>query len=183
MKSLCVFCGSGEGKNPAFAAAAAELGRLLAEKNIRLVYGGGRLGMMGILADACIAAGGKTTGIIPRFLVEREVAHSQLDELIIVDTMHQRKQLMLDRSDASLTLPGGFGTLDEFFELVTWRSLGIHSKPVALHNCEGFYDHLLAHFRLLISEAYAAETRVNDIITGNDLSTILAEIENKTKGN
>jgi uncharacterized protein (TIGR00730 family) len=135
--------------DPAFAAAAASLGRLLAEREIRVVYGGGHVGLMGVLADAALAAGGAVHGVITRTLADKEVAHGGLTTLTVVDTMHQRKAEMADRSDAFIMLPGGFGTLDEFFEAVTWTQLGVHTKPCGILNVARYFDPLLS----LIAEA------------------------------
>ena len=142
--ALCVYCGSSEGLAPEHRAAAAALGRASAERGVRIVFGGGRVGLMGILADAALAAGGKVTGVIPETLMEWEVGHNGLGDLRVVDTMHSRKQLMCEEADAFCALPGGFGTLDETFEIVTWRQLQLHDKPVVLVNLDGFWDPLVA---------------------------------------
>ncbi len=143
MKSLCVYCGSSSGCDPAYAAAARELGQLLAAQQIELIYGGGRVGLMGTLADAVLAAGGRVQGIIPQSLADREVAHHGLTQLHIVETMHQRKALMAELSDGFLALPGGLGTLEELFEIWTWAQLGMHGKPIGLLNVAGYFDFLL----------------------------------------
>lgn len=132
------------GSRPAYRAVAAETGGLLGSRGLRLVYGGGNVGLMGILADACIAAGGQVTGVIPQALKDREVAHLGLEDLRVVGSMHERKALMADLADAFIALPGGFGTFDELFEILTWAQLGIHRKPVGLVNVEGYFDPLLA---------------------------------------
>lgn len=144
IRSLGVFCGSNPGVRPAYAEAARELGRFMGSNGIRLVYGGGRVGLMGIVADAVLAAGGEVTGIIPGFLKEKEVAHTGLTDLTVTATMHERKARMAELSDAFVALPGGFGTFDELFEILTWAQLSLHGKPVALFNTEGFYDPLMA---------------------------------------
>jgi uncharacterized protein (TIGR00730 family) len=149
MRSLCVFCGSHEGGDPAYATAAAALGGELAARGIRLVFGGGRVGLMGVVADAVLRAGGQAVGVIPTALAEREVAHLGLTELHQVRTMHERKALMADLSDAFLALPGGIGTLEELFEVWTWRQIGFHAKPCALLNVAGFYDRLLGFLDLV----------------------------------
>ena len=143
MKHLCVFCGSRLGNSPAFAQAAAAIGRGLAKRGWGLVYGGGHIGMMGVLADAALAAGGAVVGVIPRGLVERELAHAQVTDLRIVGTMHERKALMADLTSAFLALPGAYGTLDELFEILTWAQLKLHNKSIGLLNCAGFFDPLL----------------------------------------
>ena len=144
MRSICVFCGASAGREAAYAAAAAAFGRLLAGEGIELVWGGGNVGLMGVLADAVLGAGGRAYGVIPSFMAERELAHPQATEMRVVDSMHARKAAMADRADAFVALPGGFGTLDELFEIVTWAQLHIHAKPVGLLNVQGFYDPLLA---------------------------------------
>ncbi len=144
MKHVCVFCGSHSGGPAVYAEAARHLGAMLAGRGLGLVYGAGHVGLMGVLADAVLAAGGRVVGVIPKELVDRELAHTGLSELLIVETMHQRKALMAERSDAFLALPGGYGTLDETFEILTWAQLGLHAKPVGLLNVAGFFDGLLA---------------------------------------
>lgn len=142
--SLCVYCGSRAGDAPAFADSARELGRLIGQAGGRLVYGGGRVGLMGLVADAALAAGGQVLGVIPQALMEREVGHRGLTELVVVQTMHERKQRMAEAADAFVALPGGIGTLEELYEMWSWQQLGYHDKPVALLNVEGYYDALLA---------------------------------------
>ncbi|MEM6665963.1 MAG: TIGR00730 family Rossman fold protein [Pseudomonadota bacterium] len=144
IESVCVYCGASPGQNPAYVAAATELGSALAAAGIRLVYGGGSLGLMGTVARAALRGGGQVTGIIPRFLVRQEVMLEGVDDLIVTTSMHERKQLMFERSDAFVALPGGIGTLEELVEMLTWLQLGQHEKPVALANVEGFWDPLQA---------------------------------------
>ncbi len=141
---ICVFCGSSPGTNPIYLNAARRLGELLSERNIGLVYGGSNAGLMGALADACLRSGGRVTGVIPTSLVEKEIAHRGLTELHIVGSMHERKALMADLADAFIALPGGFGTWDEFCEVLTWSQLGIHRKACGLLNINGYYDPFLA---------------------------------------
>ena len=143
LSSVAVYCGSSPGADPAFAAAAASLGRLLATREIRLVYGGGHVGLMGVLADAVLRQGGEAHGVITRALEEKEIAHGGLTTLQVVETMHERKAAMADKSDGFIMLPGGFGTLDEFFEVMTWTQLGIHAKPCGILNVNGYFDPLL----------------------------------------
>ena len=143
LKSVCVFCGSQAGALPEYEAAARELARVLASHDVGLVYGGGHVGLMGALADAMLARGGRVTGVIPQHLMRPEVAHQELTELIVVDSMHERKRLMADRSDAFVVLPGGYGTLEEMFEMVTWLQLRLQAKPVGVVNVEGYFDSLL----------------------------------------
>ncbi|MBC8118110.1 MAG: TIGR00730 family Rossman fold protein [Burkholderiaceae bacterium] len=143
MKAVCVFCGSQPGRRAEYVEAARETGRLLATHGIELVYGGGHVGLMGAMADAALASGGRVIGIIPEHLMRPEVAHLGLTELLVVDSMHTRKRTMAMRSDAFVVLPGGFGTLDEMFEMLTWRQLRLQAKPVGLVNVEGYFDSLL----------------------------------------
>lgn len=154
MRSVCVFCGASSGHDPAFASAAAGFGQLLAGEGLELVWGGGNVGLMGIVADSVLAAGGRTYGVIPSFMSERELAHPQATEMVVVDSMHARKAAMADRADAFVALPGGFGTLDELFEIVTWAQLHIHAKPVGLLNVRGFFDPLLAMVRHMSAEGF-----------------------------
>ena len=154
IRNICVYCGSGSGRNPAFAKAARDFGRILAENRIGLVYGGGSLGLMGEIAHATLRHGGHVTGIIPGFLSEREHMLIEAQELFVVDDMHQRKHLMFVKSDAFVALPGGIGTLEEFVEQLTWSQLGRHAKPIALVNIEGFWDPLLALFDKMSGELF-----------------------------
>ncbi len=142
--AVCVFCGSQPGARPAYLDAARELGALLARRGVAVIYGGGHVGMMGALADSALAAGGEVIGVIPEHLMRPEVAHQRLTELLIVDSMHTRKRTMASRADAFVVLPGGYGTFEEMFEMVTWRQLRLHAKPVGLVNVDGYFDHLLA---------------------------------------
>lgn len=150
--SLCVYCGSRRGGNPAFAEAARLVGQWIGDNHGQLVFGGGRNGLMGIVADATLQAGGRVTGIIPKALVDREHAHTGCTELHVVDTMHQRKEGMAQRADAFLALPGGIGTFEELFEIWTWRQLGYHQKPVGLLNVDGYYDDLSKFFTSAIRD-------------------------------
>jgi uncharacterized protein (TIGR00730 family) len=152
MKSVCVFCGSAMGANAIYASAARELGAALAARKLMLVYGGGRVGLMGELATAALAGGGEVLGVIPHSLAHKEIALAECTELIVVDTMHARKALMADSADAFVALPGGYGTCDELFEILTWAQLGIHSKPVGLLNVAGFFTPLLAWLDHIVGE-------------------------------
>ncbi len=144
MRTVCVFCGSSSGSNPEIVETTRQLGRMLAERGIGLVYGGGSVGLMGELADAVLSAGGRVIGVIPQFLLDKEVGHAGLSELRVVATMHERKALMAELSDAFIALPGGIGTFEEFFEIWTWGQLGLHAKPYAVLNVAGFFDLLLS---------------------------------------
>jgi uncharacterized protein (TIGR00730 family) len=156
LRRVCVFCGSNYGRRPAYRAEAEALGRLLADNQIELVYGGGSVGLMGTVADAVRAAGGRVIGVIPEALVQAEVAHRELDDLRVVRSMHERKQLMADLADAFVALPGGFGTFEELLEIVTWAQLGLHSKPIGLLNVASYYDPLLALVQRVVSEGFIA---------------------------
>jgi uncharacterized protein (TIGR00730 family) len=154
MRRLCVFCGSSAGSRPEYRAAARLLGGLLAARGVGLVFGAGHVGLMGVLADAVLAGGGTAAGVIPQALVDKELAHRALTELHVVETMHQRKALMADLADAFAALPGGYGTADEFFEILTWAQLGLHAKPVGLLNVAGFFDPLLAWVDHCVREGF-----------------------------
>ena len=154
LQSLCVFCGSSSGSRPDFEYAARSLGKVLGENGITLVFGGGRVGLMGAIADATLEAGGNVIGVIPQHLVDREVAHQGLTELRVVQSMHERKALMAELSDGFVALPGGLGTLEEFFEVWTWGQLGLHRKPYALLNVGGFYDPLVMFIDQLVEQKF-----------------------------
>lgn len=154
VRSVCVFCGSQAGARPAYVEAARELGTILARRGIALIYGGGHVGMMGAIADAALAAKGRVIGVIPEHLMRPEIAHQGLTELRIVDSMHTRKRLMAERADAFVVLPGGYGTFEEMFEMITWLQLRLHAKPVGMINVEGYFDHLLAFLRHGAAEGF-----------------------------
>ena len=153
-RRMCVFCGSNPGVNPAYKNAAAGLGRLLAERKIELVYGGGNIGLMGVLADAALEASGRVIGVIPESLMAKEVGHQGLTELRVVGSMHERKALMADLAEGFIALPGGYGTFEEFCEVVTWSQLGLHAKPCGVLNVERYYDPLLALFDHAVKEGF-----------------------------
>lgn len=157
IQSVAVFCGSRAGNNPVFAQHAQELGKLIALLKLKLVYGGGSKGLMGILADSVLAHEGKILGVIPELLIEWEHQHQGLTELAIVPDMHTRKKMLYERADAVIVLPGGFGTLDEFFEMLTWNQLKIHSKKIYMLNSDGFYNHLIKHLQQLHKEGFLYE--------------------------
>lgn len=158
MQSVCVFCGSSMGNDPAYTEAARSLGTTLAEANIRLIFGGGHVGLMGEISNAALAAGGDVIGVIPKFLVERELAHEGLTDLRIVGSMHERKALMADLSEGFIALPGGTGTLEEFFEVLTWAQLGEHEKPCGLLNVAAYFDPLLAVFDQMVGRGFLSES-------------------------
>jgi uncharacterized protein (TIGR00730 family) len=154
MRNVCVFCGSRSGGRPLFAEAARDFGVALARRGLGLVYGGGHIGLMGVVADAVLAGGQAVVGVIPRMLADKELAHLGLTELVVVESMHDRKAVMADRSDAFVALPGGYGTGDELFEILTWGQLGLHRKPIGLLNTGGFFDPLLAWLDLMVREDF-----------------------------
>jgi uncharacterized protein (TIGR00730 family) len=173
IQSVCVFCGSSVGARPEFAASAREMGKALAARGLELVYGAGHIGLMGILADAALAAGGRVVGVIPQAMVERELAHRGLTELHVVRTMHERKALMADRAGAFLALPGGFGTADELFEILTWAQLGLHAKPVGLLNVAGFFDPLLLWLDRTVEEGFLREQHRQLLMIGDQPECLL----------
>jgi len=177
MRRVCVFCGSSPGNRPDFAEAAQQLGQLLAQRGLGLVFGGGHIGLMGLLADAVLAGGGDAVGVIPQALVDKELAHSRLTELHVVSTMHQRKALMADLSDAFIALPGGYGTLDELFEILTWAQLGIHAKPIGLLNVAGFFDALLAWLDRCLAEAFLRPEHRRLLLVANDGAQLLDQLQ------
>jgi uncharacterized protein (TIGR00730 family) len=171
--SLCVYCGSRTGTQPEFAAIAALVGAWIGRHGGQLVYGGGRNGLMGILADAALATGARVVGVIPKALVEKEWAHSGCTELHIVENMHERKRIMAEHADAFLALPGGIGTLEEFFEVWTWRQLGYHDKPVGLLNMGGYYDSLLAFLASSVKAGFMNDWLMDLIRTGSEAEPLL----------
>lgn len=166
MKRICVFCGSNPGAHPAFRRAAENLGKYIAENGMSLVFGGGSVGLMGITADAVLAHGGKVTGVIPDFLDRREVAHRNLTELLVVDSMHTRKRTMADLADAFIALPGGMGTLEELTEILTWAQLGLHDKPVGVLNTEGFFTPLVDFFNQMVEQRFLSDMHRNILSVG-----------------
>lgn len=172
MKSLCVYCGSNSGAHPAYVEAAIALGTRMARDGIRLVYGGGNIGLMGTIADAVLAAGGEVVGVIPKHLVDMEVAHAGLTELEVVGSMHQRKSRMFDLADAFVAMPGGFGTLEEIVEMFTWRQLGISEKPCALLDVNGYYRPLVAMMDRMVEERFLHPGQREDMWTGDDIEAM-----------
>ncbi len=171
--SLCVYCGSRTGTAAEFADAAAAVGRWIGERGGQLVYGGGNNGLMGVMADAALDAGGRVVGIIPRALVEKEWAKLDCTELHVVDNMHERKRMMAERADAFLALPGGIGTFEELFEVWTWRQLGYHDKPVGLLNMDGYYEPLLAFLQSSIQHGFMSDWQLELLRIGSDIGTLL----------
>ncbi|MDW5444244.1 TIGR00730 family Rossman fold protein [Polaromonas sp. SM01] len=174
--SLCVYCGSRPGVDPVFAETARQVGRWIGEHGGQLVYGGGRNGLMGLVADATLAAGGRVIGVIPKALVEKEWAHTGCTELHIVDTMHERKRLMAEHADAFLSLPGGIGTLEEFFEVWTWRQLGYHAKPVGLLNLGGYYTELLTFLNSSVKSGFMSDWQMELICVASEPTDLLQQL-------
>ena len=174
MKTLCVYCGSNAGNDPAYADAARALGARMAKDGVALVYGGGNVGLMGIVADAVLAHGGEAIGVIPQQLVDWEVAHRGLTRLEVVDSMHARKARMFDLADGFIALPGGFGTLDEMFEMLTWRQLGLGKKPCAFLDVGGFWSHLMAMLDTMVRERFLHADQRADLWHGDDIDGLLA---------
>jgi hypothetical protein len=173
MKRICVFCGSSPGALPAYAEAAGRLGRLLAGRGLGLVYGGGNVGLMGVVAAAVIAAGGEVTGVIPRALVRREVGHGGLPDLRIVGTMHERKALMAELADGFIALPGGIGTLDEWFEIWTWAQLGLHRKPCGLLDVAGYYGPLITFLDHMVEQRFLRKSHRALVLVDDDPERLL----------
>ena len=166
--SVCVYCGSRNGDDPRFAEVARQVGTWIGAHGGQLVYGGGRNGLMGIVAQATLAAGGQVIGIIPSALVEKEWAHHGCTELHVVDTMHERKRMMAERADAFLALPGGIGTFEELFEVWTWRQLGYHDKPVGILNCNGYYDSLMAFIDQVVTQGFMGDWQTELVTVGTE---------------
>jgi hypothetical protein len=173
MKRVCIYCGSSPGSLPDYAAAARHCGTVLARRGIGIVYGGGNVGLMGILADAALAAGGEVIGIIPRRMIARELGHAGVTSLIPVGSMHQRKQKMADLADAFLALPGGIGTMEELFEAFTWLQLGIHHKPVGLLNVAGFYDRLIEFLAHMQAQRFLKPQHFETLLVEDDVDRLL----------
>ncbi|MBS0227796.1 MAG: TIGR00730 family Rossman fold protein [Proteobacteria bacterium] len=174
MKSICVYCGSNAGNDPAYAALAHDLGTRLARDGIALVYGGGNVGLMGVVADAVLAGGGEVIGVIPQQLVDWEVAHKGVTRLEVVDSMHTRKARMFELADGFIALPGGFGTLDEMFEMLTWRQLGLGKKPCAFLDVGGFWQPLMVMLDSMVRERFLHADQRNDLWHGQDIDGLLA---------
>ena len=174
--SVCVYCGSRHGNRPAYAAAARAMGTAIGAKGWQLVYGGGKVGLMGELADAALASGGRVIGVIPESLKKAEVGHLGLHELHVVPTMHVRKQMMAERADVFIALPGGIGTLEELYEVWTWRQLGYHDQPIGLLNVDGYYDSLLAFMKHSVEEGFLSARQHDLVRVGTSPADLLAEL-------
>jgi uncharacterized protein (TIGR00730 family) len=177
MKSVCVYCGSSYGAKPVYAEAACGFGRALVDAGIALVYGGGKVGLMGVIADAVMEAGGRAIGVIPELLVNKEVGHNGLTELHVVPDMHQRKKMMADLSDAFVAMPGGAGTFEELFEVYTWAQLGYHQKPVALLNIDGYYDPLIAMLAHTVEEGFMRQTYLDILQVEAEPAALIARLK------
>ena len=175
-RSVCVYCGASSGHDPVHAEAARALGREMAQQRLALVYGGGHVGLMGIIADAVLDAGGEVTGVIPKALMDTEVGHDRLTRLMVVKDMHERKALMAEQANGFIAMPGGIGTLEELFEAMTWAQLGFHEKPVGLLNVNGFYDKLLAFLSQLEQEGFLRAEHKNLLINESDPSALLERL-------
>jgi len=176
MKSLCVFCGASAGNNPIYKEAATSFASLMTRAGIELIFGGGKVGLMGVLADTVLKHGGSVQGVIPEGLMDQEVGHPGLTKLHVVSTMHQRKELMYDLAEGFVALPGGFGTLDEFFEILTWSQLGLHKKPIGFLNVNGYFNHLLNHFELAVEEGFVSEKLLQSIIVEDNEELLLMRL-------
>jgi len=175
LKRICVYCGSSNGKNPAYTQAATQLGRALHERGIGLVYGGAAVGIMGAVANSILEAGGEAIGVIPKALALKEVAHDQLTQLHVVDSMHERKAMMAELADGFIALPGGWGTLEELFEMLTWAQLGFHRKPCGLLNIEGYYDGLIEFLNTAFEQQFVKEVYRPMLLTSDNPADLLAQ--------
>lgn len=178
MKRICVFCGSNGGADPIYLETAGKVGEFLAREGIELVYGGGRVGLMGKIADSVLENGGRVIGVIPEALAIKEVAHQGLTEIHVVDSMHERKALMAELSDGFIALPGGFGTFEELCEIITWAQLGIHQKPCALLNVAGFYDHLIAQLDLSVTQNFIRDEHRKLVLVENEIGRLYELMKN-----
>lgn len=177
MKAISVFCGSNFDGNPVLLKAVNDLADAMVEKDISLVFGGGRVGVMGLIADAILTRGGKAIGVIPQFLMDKEVGHTGLTDLIITENMHQRKQKMADLSDGVITMPGGFGTMEEFFEVLTWLQLGLHGNPIGLLNVDGFYNPLLIQIDLMVEKKFLKPLNRDLVLSDHDPKKLIESME------
>jgi hypothetical protein len=180
MKSITVFCASSPGKDPKYMHQASLMGKTLAERNITLVYGGAKVGLMGAVADGALGANGKAIGVLPYFLQTKEVSHEHLTELILVDTMHERKTKMNDLSDGVIALPGGFGTFEELFEMLTWAQLGLHKKPIGILNFAGFYDDLISMIESMVEKGFLKKVNQEMLLVSDTIEGLLKKMDNYT---
>lgn len=178
MKSITVFCGSSFGSDEIFKNQAILLGQTLAQQNIQLVYGGADVGLMGAVADGALQEGGKVIGVLPRFLQSKEIAHTKLTDLIVVETMHERKTKMNELCDGVIVLPGGYGTLEEFFEMITWAQLGLHQKPIGILNIDGFYDDLIKLVQNMVEKGFLKQVNQEMLLISNSIDELLQKMRN-----
>jgi len=176
LKNILIYCGSSVGQNEVYKNTATEVGKTLAHLGLTLIYGGGSVGLMGKVADAILANGGEAIGVIPAFMEPWEVQHKGLTECIVTESMHARKQLMAVKSDAVIALPGGWGTMDELFEILTWRQLGLHKMPIGILNTNGFYDDLLIMLKKMVTEGFVKEANLDMLIVDNDIESLLEKL-------
>lgn len=177
LKSVCVYCGSNFNGDPQLRSAIKQLAEIFVEQEVRLVYGGGSVGVMGVLANDVLDLGGLVTGVIPQFLMDKEVGHKGITEMIITENMHQRKQKMADLSDGFVILPGGFGTLEEFFEVLTWLQLGLHNKPIGVLNVNGFYDPLFAQMEIMVQNKFLKPANRDLVFNEGDARTLINKMD------
>ncbi|MBW3522666.1 TIGR00730 family Rossman fold protein [Chryseobacterium sp. NKUCC03_KSP] len=178
MKSITVFCGSSFGSDEIYKEQATLLGQTLAKQNIQLIYGGANVGLMGAVADGVLLEGGKAIGVLPHFLQSKEIAHQNLTELILVETMHERKTKMNDLCDGVIVLPGGYGTLEEFFEMITWAQLGLHKKPIAILNIDGFYDDLIKLVQTMVDKGFLKQINQEMLLVSDSIDELLEKMRN-----
>lgn len=178
MKSITVFCGSSFGSDEIYKEQATLLGQTLAKQNIQLIYGGANVGLMGAVADGVLLEGGKAIGVLPHFLQSKEIAHQNLTELILVETMHERKTKMNDLCDGVIVLPGGYGTLEEFFEMITWAQLGLHKKPIAILNIDGFYDDLIKLVQTMVDKGFLKQINQEMLLVSDSIDELLEKMKN-----
>lgn len=178
MKSITVFCGSSFGSEDIYKEQAFLLGKTMAKNNIQLIYGGANVGLMGAVADGALQSGGKVVGVLPHFLQSKEIAHKQLTELILVETMHERKTKMNELCDGVIVLPGGYGTLEEFFEMITWAQLGLHQKPIGILNIDGFYDDLINLVQNMVEKGFLKQINRDMLLISNNIGNLLEKMKN-----
>ncbi|MFC0604538.1 LOG family protein [Winogradskyella pulchriflava] len=178
MKNIAVFCGSSEGNDEKIINESYALGKTFAEKNITLVYGAAKIGIMGKVAQGVIDNNGETIGVIPHFLKTKEIVHTELTELIVTDNMHDRKVIMYDKSDGFIIIPGGFGTMDEFFEITTWGQLGLHTKPIGILNTNGYYDALIMQCKMMVSRGFLKQENLDAVVVDTTIDGLLEKMNN-----
>ena len=177
LNSIAVFCGSSPGYDPSYCASAEELASFLVSRKIKIVFGGGKIGVMGALAEACLQNEGEIVGVIPKFLTHKEVVHTGLTELILTDNMHQRKAIITELSDAYIILPGGYGTMEEFFEVLTWAQLGLHSKPIGILNVDGFYNALIQQVDSMVDNGFLKEENKRMILISDSIEDLFTQLK------